>query len=113
MSKYHFITIRIICIITLAILLSTQVTWGGYEDRVLSAARQESHLRGEQAGDNEAAAVGLANAIGGQPKSLSIAECREQLLQNLRQLRALWPSLQQEFAAGLEVLRNEGVVAFR
>lgn len=46
------------------------------------------------------------------PHRLTIDECRQRLLENLRDLRPLFLSLQKEFAYGLEILKREGVDAF-
>lgn len=46
------------------------------------------------------------------PHRLTIDECRQQLLENMRGLRALYPLLQREFVSGLAILKSEGVDAF-
>ncbi len=54
-----------------------------------------------------------AQALNGQvPNRLTIAETRQRLLDGLKAIQSLYPALQQEFANGLEVFRNEGIDAF-
>ena len=46
------------------------------------------------------------------PHRLTITECRQRLMENLNVVKALYPSLQKEFARGSEILKSEGVDAF-